>query len=202
MAGLRQLLHEDERRDQVVEDGARFGRVGPTGDDERLERRARTRRFRVDKEICQRLRQMLHRDLARGRVPKDEHAFVRRPEPRMRAVTAYALRFMKKLQPATLKHVQERLQKEPLDAPDRVFYVITLYLHGPAAERSARKAELFHYAETGNPEAPGEQSARAESPVFSVFRASRRPAKAAKSVGGSNFGFTGGTEIRARARLR
>jgi hypothetical protein len=75
------------------------------------------------------------------------------PEPRMRAVTAYALRFMKKLQPATLKHIQERLQQEPPDAPDRVFYVITLYLHGPAAERSARKAELFQYAETGNPEA-------------------------------------------------
>jgi hypothetical protein len=94
--------------------------------------------------------------LANSGKPRDEAYLAELldlPEPRMRAVTAYALRFMKKLQPATVKHVQQRLQQEPPDAPDRVFYVITLYLHGPAAERSARKAELFHYAQTGNPEA-------------------------------------------------
>ncbi|HZP83073.1 MAG TPA: hypothetical protein VFB21_15640 [Chthonomonadaceae bacterium] len=74
------------------------------------------------------------------------------PDARMRAVTAYALRFLKKLQPTTLAHLRKRLEQEPEDAPDRFFYIITLYLHGPAAERQARKAELFRYAEKGNEE--------------------------------------------------
>jgi hypothetical protein len=39
------------------------------------------------------------------------------PDARMRAVTAYALRFMKQLQPATLAHIRQRLALEPEDAP-------------------------------------------------------------------------------------
>ena len=74
------------------------------------------------------------------------------PDARMRAVTAYALRFLKRLQPATLAHLQKRLAMEPEDAPDRFFYVITLYLKGPVAQRAMRKAEMFRYAETGNQE--------------------------------------------------
>lgn len=93
--------------------------------------------------------------LANSGKPQDETYLAELldlPDARMRAVTAYALRFLKKLQPATLAHLQKRLEQEPEDAPDRFFYVITLYLHGPAAERETRKAELFRYAEKGNAE--------------------------------------------------
>jgi hypothetical protein len=93
--------------------------------------------------------------LANAGKPREEASLAELldlPDARMRAVTAYALRFLKRLQPATLVHVEKRLALEPADAPDRFFYVITLYLHGPAAQRAMRKAELFRYAEKGNEE--------------------------------------------------
>lgn len=93
--------------------------------------------------------------LANSGKPQDETYLAElldMPDERMRAVTVYALRFLKHLQPATLEHIRKRLAMEPEDAPDRFFYPITLYLHGPASERAARKAELFQYAEHGNQE--------------------------------------------------
>jgi hypothetical protein len=93
--------------------------------------------------------------LANSGKPRDEAYLAELldlPDARMRAVTAYALRFLKRLQPATLAHVDKRLELEPEDAPDRFFYVITLYLHGPARQREMRKAELFRYAEKADKE--------------------------------------------------
>lgn len=74
-------------------------------------------------------------------------------DERMRGVAAYALRYMKRLRPATIGHLERRLAAEPADAPDRFFYVIALYVQGPEPERSARKAQLYWYADHGGEEA-------------------------------------------------
>lgn len=71
------------------------------------------------------------------------------PDERMRAVTAYALRFMKHLRAETVAHLQKRLAMEATDAPDRVFYFTALYWHGPAANRAVLKTELFKIADSG-----------------------------------------------------
>lgn len=75
------------------------------------------------------------------------------PDSRNRGVSAYALRFLKHLRPATIAKLRSVCAAEPATGAGRVFFVTTLYVHDQAANRDALKQELFRYAETGDQEA-------------------------------------------------
>jgi HEAT repeat protein len=75
------------------------------------------------------------------------------PDARMRGVTAYALRFLKRLRPETLQKLRAVAARESRNSEGRVFLLTTLYLRDPQANRAAVKRELFRYAEQGSPEA-------------------------------------------------
>ncbi len=75
------------------------------------------------------------------------------PDSRNRGIAAYALRFLKRLRPATIAHVQKVYDAEPPDGAGRVFFATTLYVHGTSENRAALKRELFRFAEKGDQEA-------------------------------------------------
>ncbi len=75
------------------------------------------------------------------------------PDSRNRGIAAYALRFLKQLHPETIRKLEAKYEAEPASGAGRVFFVTTLYTHGPARDRQKLKRELLMYADKGNEEA-------------------------------------------------
>lgn len=75
---------------------------------------------------------------------------LRSKSPSDRVDAAYALRFCKTIQPATLKAIENLADAEPADGEVRYYAIGALYMHLPPDQREPAKRELLRYAATGN----------------------------------------------------
>lgn len=71
------------------------------------------------------------------------------PNTDARGCAAYALRFFKKIRPATYEKLKAAAEKEPEGSPQRANMVSPWYLHATPAERPGVRARLLECAATG-----------------------------------------------------
>ena len=74
------------------------------------------------------------------------------PNADARGCAAYALRFFKKIRPATYEMLKAAAEKEPADSPQRANMISPLYLHASPAERPAVRVRLLQCAGSGRTE--------------------------------------------------
>jgi HEAT repeat protein len=72
------------------------------------------------------------------------------PKADARGCAAYAIRFFKKIRPATYEKLKAAAESEPSGSPQRTNMISPWYLHASPAERPAVRARLMQCGEAGN----------------------------------------------------
>ena len=72
------------------------------------------------------------------------------PNPETRMSTAYAMRFLPPVLPATLKQLRHAALAEPADSAARVYLFSSWYIHEPTSDRLNARTQLLNYPQNGN----------------------------------------------------